>query len=330
MRRHLLHVLTLTAIATATLLAGSASASAAAPRGGLCFLRCRVPVTTTVTVPEVPVVPDPVVTTPALPPAPKPVVTAPKPPTVSTLTASGVLRLVNAERARRGVAPLRWDSALATIAARHTAAMAASGNLYHNDSLFTTAMHRALGISFFGENVAEASSPLEAHQAFMTSPHHYANMVNSRFVLVGIAIRHNAAGRYWMTEDFGSARRGGVRVTLPRAAGTTNHAQRRRAASGPTSNGGSRATVGAATAMARPAAAASTHEPVVATKHNASPYPVAVAEARRTVEGALDPAAHLATNAAVELLAGLVLALVLPLGLALVASRTLAGGSNLR
>src|SRR5687768_4112406 len=48
--------------------------------------------------------------------------------------------------------------------------------------------------SVFGENIAVASTPEEAHTSLMESPGHRANMISPAFTHVGIAADKNAAG----------------------------------------------------------------------------------------------------------------------------------------
>ena len=62
-----------------------------------------------------------------------------------------LLALVNKHRRAMGMPGLVVDNRLAAIARTHTEQMAATGDLRHNDALFTPASHRALGMKAFGE-----------------------------------------------------------------------------------------------------------------------------------------------------------------------------------
>ena len=59
-----------------------------------------------------------------------------------------------------------------------------------------------------GENIYYCSEeegaedvPL-AHHAFMASPEHRANILDSRYTRVGVGIYHDAQGAMWVTEMF--------------------------------------------------------------------------------------------------------------------------------
>jgi hypothetical protein len=57
-------------------------------------------------------------------------------------------------------------------------------------------------VAQFGENIAGASTPEEAHTSLMESPGHRANMINPSFTHVGIAAGKNASGLV-VTLNFG-------------------------------------------------------------------------------------------------------------------------------
>jgi uncharacterized protein YkwD len=119
-----------------------------------------------------------------------------------------LLTLVNAHRAAIGLAAVTTDAALADVARGWTLSMATTQTLAHNDALFTRATHTGLGIGTFGENVAYSSVSLDdAHDALMHSPHHLANIETPSFALAGFAVAVDVRGWFWVTEDFGTARR---------------------------------------------------------------------------------------------------------------------------
>lgn len=116
-----------------------------------------------------------------------------------------LLALVNKHRRALGMPALVVDTKLAAIARAWTEQMAASGNLGHNEALFTPAAHRALGMKTFGENVGWNYSVPAQDAAFLKSPLHRANIETRSFRYAGFAVVRGADGRIWSTEDFGSA-----------------------------------------------------------------------------------------------------------------------------
>ena len=115
-----------------------------------------------------------------------------------------LLALVNKHRRAMGMPALVVDNKLAAIARTWTEQMAASGNLRHNDALFTSASHRALGMKALGENVGWNYSVPAQDTAFLNSPLHRANVENRSFRVAGFAVVRGADGRIWSTEDFGT------------------------------------------------------------------------------------------------------------------------------
>jgi uncharacterized protein YkwD len=100
--------------------------------------------------------------------------------------------MINQERARAGVARLEWNEHLADSALAHVRRMVEQGQLSHQ--LFQEPdlgdRIRATGIRFdaWGENVALAGNVDEIHRALMNSPPHRANILDTKYNSVGIAI----------------------------------------------------------------------------------------------------------------------------------------------
>jgi uncharacterized protein YkwD len=115
-----------------------------------------------------------------------------------------LLALVNKHRRAMGLVALTVDDRLAKIARAHTERMAATGNLQHNDALFTPASHQALGMKALGENVGWNYSVAAQDAAFLKSPGHRANIEMRGFRVAGFAVVRSADGRIWSTEDFGT------------------------------------------------------------------------------------------------------------------------------
>lgn len=116
--------------------------------------------------------------------------------------ATHLLDLTNRDRAAAGVAPLSMRQDVTAIAERFSETMASDGNLRHNDDYFTTATRTSLNASQLGENVAENTDVDDAHARLMNSPGHRANLLDSHFSVVGIAVVRDGDGVYWITEDF--------------------------------------------------------------------------------------------------------------------------------
>jgi len=124
--------------------------------------------------------------------------------------AVAVVRAANATRRARGLQPLAASPALASVAERHSAAMAAAGTVAHvlpgsGDAGFRL---RAAGIPYRRvlENVALSSSALAAHRVTEESPAHLASLLDpgATHVGVGIARRKLPSGEeaVYLTELF--------------------------------------------------------------------------------------------------------------------------------
>jgi uncharacterized protein YkwD len=116
-----------------------------------------------------------------------------------------LLDLVNAERARAGLSPLKWDEHLAEAARVHAQKMADRGELSHQftgePGLGERAGRSGANFSSVAENVAYADDVSSLHQGLMQSPHHRVNILNpdSNAIGIGFARRGN---QLFVTEDF--------------------------------------------------------------------------------------------------------------------------------
>jgi uncharacterized protein YkwD len=111
------------------------------------------------------------------------------------------------------VAPLAWSTLLAVAAAGHSTDMANNNYFSHtgldgrnpNDRIGATGYQA----SYWGENIyAGGGDVAAAVNAWLNSPGHCANIMNSHFKDIGAACAHNASssyGNYW-TQDFASPR----------------------------------------------------------------------------------------------------------------------------
>lgn len=116
-----------------------------------------------------------------------------------------VMELANADRAQQGLAPLKWDPALAQAAAQHAQIMAEQPQLGHQypGEPDLVARGAAAGAHFrsIAENVALAPTPQALEQEWMHSPLHRANIMNPQMNSIGVALVLRG-GNYSAVEDF--------------------------------------------------------------------------------------------------------------------------------
>ncbi len=117
-----------------------------------------------------------------------------------------MLDLVNRERAKAGLQPVRADPELAEVARAHSRDMFARGYFSHyspegqdlGDRL------RAGGVRYLraGENLALAPTLDTAHQGLMNSPGHRANILRPQFGRLGIGVLDGGAHGLMVTQNF--------------------------------------------------------------------------------------------------------------------------------
>ena len=112
--------------------------------------------------------------------------------------AQAFLDKINALRASKGVAPLQMNAVVTTFAAGWTQHMVATDTLAHNPDLASAPNNWTV----VGENVGDGVSVDAIFDGFSNSAHHYANMVDPRFNIVGISVMTDSSGRLWTTHDF--------------------------------------------------------------------------------------------------------------------------------
>src|SRR4051812_26566516 len=169
--------------------------------------------------------------------------------------ASVFLARINRVRSSHGLAPLRADAAVAAFAAGWTGQMVSANHLAHNPDL-----RSAPGSwSVAGENVGVGASVDDLFKAFVASPEHYANIVEPRYNVVGVAVKIDKYGSMWTTHDFEQATPAAATTPAP-APGPD--APPRQSPSPRASRGGPRSTD--TTAPAAPAVDLSAIDPVPA------------------------------------------------------------------
>jgi uncharacterized protein YkwD len=116
------------------------------------------------------------------------------------LESEQLFALANQARAKAGVAPLKWDAALATAARQHCLRMAAEGPIAHQypgePDVSARSAQVGAHFSLIEENVAFASTPAAIHDGWMHSPGHRANLLNPDVDRVGVAVVAGRNGLY--------------------------------------------------------------------------------------------------------------------------------------
>ncbi len=116
-----------------------------------------------------------------------------------------IFRLTNEARKDAGVEPLQWNEQAAVAARAHAKLMAQNQALSHQFS-GEPPLHERLGATGLrfdaaAENVADAASADEAHEALMNSPPHRQNLLNPKYNSLGIGVAQNG-GQIYVTQDF--------------------------------------------------------------------------------------------------------------------------------
>lgn len=133
-------------------------------------------------------------------PAPQPTQPAPSQPAPSkpeqssilTVDEQKMLNLVNQERTKVGLAPLKVHAELVKLARLKSQDMITNKYFSHQSPRYGSPfdMMKSAGVSYTraGENLAGASTVESAHTNLMNSPGHRANILNQDFTHIGIGI----------------------------------------------------------------------------------------------------------------------------------------------
>lgn len=110
------------------------------------------------------------------------------------------IRLVNVERQKRGLAPLKENWELSRVARHKSIDMRAKNYFSHTSPTYGSPfdMIRAYGISYrsAGENIAKGQrTAQEVMNAWMNSEGHRRNILNAGFTQIGVGYEPN--GHYW-------------------------------------------------------------------------------------------------------------------------------------
>ena len=113
--------------------------------------------------------------------------------------------LINQERSKAGLEPLKLDQRLTHAARKHSQLMVDRDSLVHQllgeDPLALRLSAEGVRCDHDGENIALNGDVASAHAALMDSPGHRANILAAHFNSVGIGVVHTGDLVY-VTEDF--------------------------------------------------------------------------------------------------------------------------------
>lgn len=138
--------------------------------------------------------------------------------TASTTNTSGkeddafeqrVLELINQERAKHGLSPVRYNGTLDNAAEKHAAHMAIVGKMAHDGIGDGDPGERIRAEGFrksWGENVATGqTSPEQVVREWMNSPTHRRNILDPNFQQMGVGYVTASNGRSYWAQEFGAA-----------------------------------------------------------------------------------------------------------------------------
>jgi hypothetical protein len=111
-----------------------------------------------------------------------------------------LLDLINADRAKNGLAPLKMQTQLRDYARQHAADELARGSIWHDMPQMQASVPG--GYYALGENVAQNWSVSAMHAAYMNSPGHRANILSPNYNYIGIGMAIGANGVLYNSEDF--------------------------------------------------------------------------------------------------------------------------------
>jgi uncharacterized YkwD family protein len=117
-----------------------------------------------------------------------------------------ILKLVNTERAKFGIQPLKMNSSLCRLAELKSEEMVQKNYFSHQSPNHGSAfdMMRSYGINYMiaGENLAIDKDADYAHNAWMNSKAHKENILNPSFTQIGIGICAKGNSSYVYTQMF--------------------------------------------------------------------------------------------------------------------------------
>jgi len=118
-----------------------------------------------------------------------------------------VIKLVNAERSKRGLQTLTANWEVSRVARYKSQDMAKKGYFSHTSPTYGSpfAMMESFGIKYSaaGENIAKGQrTPQEVMNAWMNSAGHRSNILSPSYTQIGVGVAKDSAGRYYWTQMF--------------------------------------------------------------------------------------------------------------------------------
>lgn len=118
-----------------------------------------------------------------------------------------VIRLVNIEREKNGLAPLKANWELSRVARYKSLDMAEKNYFSHTSPTYGSPfkMMTDFGLKYYsaGENIAMGQkTPADVMKGWMNSSGHRANILNSTFTEIGVGLAVNKSGQNYWTQMF--------------------------------------------------------------------------------------------------------------------------------
>lgn len=117
-----------------------------------------------------------------------------------------MLEMINRERAKEGIRPLKADPDETAVGRAHSKDMFARGYFAHKNpdgkSPFDRMKEAHVQFTTAGENLALAQTLELAHKNLMNSPGHRANIMNPAFGRVGIGIQDGGFYGLMISQEF--------------------------------------------------------------------------------------------------------------------------------
>lgn len=118
-----------------------------------------------------------------------------------------VVRLVNVERAKNGLAALSIDATITKTATLKSQDMAKNNYFSHTSPTYGSPfdLMKQYGVSYrsAGENIAMGqTSPAQVMNGWMNSQGHRENILKSSYTKIGVGVAQNANGTYYWTQHF--------------------------------------------------------------------------------------------------------------------------------
>jgi len=133
-------------------------------------------------------------------------------PTATTSTENNklekqVVTLVNQERAKQGLAPLKENVKLSSVARTKSGDMVANNYFDHTSptygSPFDMMKHFGITYTAAGENIAMGQPTADSVMtAWMNSPGHRANILSKNYTEIGVGVAKDKSGAIYWTQEF--------------------------------------------------------------------------------------------------------------------------------